>query len=475
MLVEQLLRVAEIGRFVGRTDELQALTAILSSNRPEWTNIRLHGPSGIGKTALLKRFETTQDAATLCLYADCSGFGSAEELFFELGVQLSRNGFGDEPDIPGKSSGVKLADTINRIGNTGKRSVVLLLDAVEEDEPLARELRSWYLLLDSRIAVVTAGTTAANASSSGVWHRLQQRIRLSPLSYEEQAAYMRSHHIHDQRLQDAISRFAGGVPMALELAIERIRRGYDQQDLLSLCSILVGHLLRHIDQPLTYKLIEASSLIPEFNQESLSALVEQELSAFDFNAFARLPLIQVTDNGWTLSDPFRTWVALDFQRRKPHAFRTMTDRVNERSPAEKSVVSPVQAPNPPAATRRIVDALGVLLLHYANLANQSETLADFASMFPRLMAENPSAKDSASPFRAALRRAIRGMSEQSDASFALSKLLEQAYMADTRSHARTAERFGYSMATYYRNLKKAKNLLAETLLSMEQEHERERR
>lgn len=473
MLVEELLRVAEVGRFVGRTNELQALKSILSTNRPDWTIIRLHGPSGIGKTALLKRFEATQDAAALCLYADCTGFGSAEELFAELHVKLSRNGYRNVPDLPGRSVGSNLADKINRIGNSGKCSVVLLLDAVEEDEPLARELRSWYLLLDSKIAVVTAGTTAPNPSSPGVWLRLQHQIRLSLLSYEEQMAYMRSHNIHDQRLQDAIARFAGGSPMALELAIERIRRGYDQQDLLSLCSILVQHLLRHIDQPLTYKLVEASSLLPEFNQESLARLVEEELTAFDFNAFVRLPIIHRTDNGWTLSDPFRAWVAIDFKLRKPHAFGRMTDRLSsDRSPSAEPAVSPALPANTPAETRRIVDAVGVLLLHYADLANQSETLADFASMFPRLMAENPPAKDLASRFRSTLRQALRAMSERSDESFALSKLLEQAYMAGTRSHARTAERFSYSMATYYRNLKKAKSLLAETLLSVEHEHVR---
>ncbi|MBO9599780.1 MAG: ATP-binding protein, partial [Cohnella sp.] len=431
---------------------------------------RLYGPSGIGKSALLKRFETTQEASALCLYADCSDIGSVEELFVELGEKLSRYGWDNDSDQSGRSAGAKLADTINRIGTSGKSTVVLLLDAVEEDDPLARELRSWYLLLDSKIAVVTAGTTAMNTlSSPGAWHRLQQHIRLSPLSYEEQTAYMRSHNIHDQRLQDAIARFAGGIPMALELAIERIQRGYDQQDLFSLCSVLVEHLLRHIDQPLTYKLIEASSLLPEFNQESLAKLLEEELSAFDFNAFVRLPFIDRTDNGWTLSDPFRTWVAVDFKLRKPYAFGKMTDRVNERSRA----VSPAEPSNPPAATRRIIDALGELLLHFADLANQGEALADFASLLPRLMAENPSSKDSASPFRAALRQAMRAMSEKSDDSFALCKLLEQAYMVGTRSHARTAERFGYSMATYYRNLKKAKGLLADTLLSME--HERERR
>ncbi len=473
MLVEELLRITEIGRFVGRTDELLALKSILSSNRPDWTIIRLHGPSGIGKTALLKRFEAAQDAEMLCLYADCSGFGSADELFIELGVTLSRNGFINVRDAQGKSAGDRLADKINRIGNTGKRSVVLLLDAVEEDEPLARELRSWFLLLDSKIAVVTAGTTAAHPSSPGAWHRLQQHVRLSPLSYEEQAAYIRSHNIHDRRLLDAISRFAGGVPMALELAIERIRRGYDQQDLLSLCSDLVERLLRHIDQPHLYVMIEASSLLPEFNQESLSALAEEELTAFDFNAFVRLPLIDRTDNGWTLNEPYRTWIAIDFGRRKPHAFRMMTDRLSERSHAEKSAVAlPSKSP---IATRRLVDVVGVLLLRYADLANRSEPLADFTSMFPRLMAKTPSSKDSASPFRAVLRQAIREMSDRSDRHFALSQLLEQAYMAGTRSHAKTAERFGYSMATYYRNLKKAKTFLAETLLSMEHAHERERR
>ena len=473
MLVEELLRVAEVGRFVGRTDELLALKSSLSTNRPDWTIIRLHGPSGIGKTALLKRFETLQDAATLCLYADCSDFGSAEELFAELNVKLSRNGYRNAPDLPGKSSGANLADKLNRIGNSGQCSVVLLLDAVEEDEPLARELRSWYLLLDSRIAVVTAGTTASNPSSPGLWYRLQHHIRLSLLSYEEQMVYMRSHNIHDQRLQDAIARFAGGSPMALELAIERIRRGYDQQDLLSLCSILVQQLLRHIDQPLIYKLVEASSLLTEFNQESLARLVEEEIAAFDFNAFVRLPFIHRTDRGWTLSDPFRAWVAIDYKLRKPHAFGRMAERVSsDRSPSAEPAVSPALPTNTPAATRRIVDVAGALLLHYADLANQGETLADFASMFPRLMAENPQAKDLPSRFHAALRQALRAMSEQSEESFALSKLLEQAYLAGTRNHARTAERFSYSMATYYRNVKKAKSLLAETLMSMEHEHAR---
>jgi hypothetical protein len=104
-----------------------------------------------------------------------------------------------------------------------------------------------------------------------------------------------------------------------------------------------------------------------------------------------------------------------------------------------------------------------ILQNFFKLSAHLDLVAHFVAMFPhRFHTVLPSA-EAVQDIRTEIRRALLSMGEQSEDGCRLSKLLEQAYLQRTRPHERIAERFGFSMATYYRHLKKAKWLLAEEL------------
>src|SRR4051812_34157953 len=112
----------------------------LSARSDEWRLIRLHGPSGIGKTALLQQFEALHADESLIVYADCSGYDSVEDLFNGMGESLSKYEGEFGGSLVEGSEGVRLAERLNRIGRSTRSQVFLLIDAIEQGDAFSRKL-----------------------------------------------------------------------------------------------------------------------------------------------------------------------------------------------------------------------------------------------------------------------------------------------------------------------------------------------
>jgi hypothetical protein len=175
------LEAARRACFVGRADELELFEAALHTDEPPFTLLLLHGPGGVGKTALLHRFRGLAERAGLPVVrvdgrdvqATPNGFRSA------LAEAL------DVPDPPGDSAGV--------LGAAGR--AVLLVDTYESLTPIDGWLRDEFLpRLPDRVLVVVAGRQppAAAWRTDPGWRDLVRVIALSNLDAGEATGYLRT-------------------------------------------------------------------------------------------------------------------------------------------------------------------------------------------------------------------------------------------------------------------------------------------
>ena len=90
--VADRLKTARRRRFVGRAAELELFLGALAASEPSFSVLWLHGPGGVGKTALLGAFaESAEDAGVRVVSLDLRTVEPSPPAFMaELGRALGR-------------------------------------------------------------------------------------------------------------------------------------------------------------------------------------------------------------------------------------------------------------------------------------------------------------------------------------------------------------------------------------------------
>jgi hypothetical protein len=206
--VGQRLRQARQRWFLGRDGELGLFRAALRAPEPPFTVLHVHGPGGVGKTALLRAFVDeahTAGAATVAL--DARHF---------------------EPSPPGFTAAVRGASGLEddedpgvALGARGRRTVVLV-DTYEMAAPLDDWLRERFLPeLPADSIVVLAGREppAPAWRSEPAWRELLRVIALRNLRPDASRAYLRSADV-PEALHERVLAFTHGHPLALSLVVD---------------------------------------------------------------------------------------------------------------------------------------------------------------------------------------------------------------------------------------------------------------
>lgn len=187
------VRAARRRAFVGRGPEIELFRqAVEAPGEPPFTVLHVHGPGGIGKSALLRMFEDVAAAPV---------------------VRVDARDLAPGPDAL-RAAVVPLAAADGR--------AVLLVDTYELLTPLDALLRDELLpALPSDVVVVLAGRRPPDPrwTSDPGWRELVRVLPLAPLSAAEAAGYLADVPMPDDERERVLA-FCAGYPLALAIAEE---------------------------------------------------------------------------------------------------------------------------------------------------------------------------------------------------------------------------------------------------------------
>lgn len=208
--------------FVGRIGELELFRQALEApGEPPFTILHVHGPGGIGKTALLRMYR---------------------ELAADAGVDVLEL---DGRDVPVDRDSVRAA--VAPVAD-GLRRLVLLVDSYELLAALDGWLRGELLpSLPADVVVVLAGrrAPAAGWTDDPGWRGLCRMVPLGPFTRDEAAHYLERAPL-GERERELVLTSAAGHPLVLALAAELAGSG-DVPDRLAAPDVVSTLVSRIVD------------------------------------------------------------------------------------------------------------------------------------------------------------------------------------------------------------------------------------
>jgi DNA-binding SARP family transcriptional activator len=296
---------AEARMFQGRRAELGRMLELLANPDLLPRVVQVHGPAGIGKTAL-----------AYALARECGTRGWPAVIL-------------DSRDFSHDTSGLAEAITARCAGRWSPGCglpLLLVLDTVEEMRDVEHGL--WEKILPSLegpVLVLLAGRRPKPVlARPGGWDGLVDDVEMTGLADSDSHRLVSLLGVGDQAAADAILEFAAGNPLYLIVAAQHARSagtgGLGPAG--SVARSLIGHMTREIADPGVRALLEAASLVRTFNQELLAAMLHDDVSV-PFAALCELSVVRTIPSGMRLHDLVREAVAADFGWRRPQACHGM--------------------------------------------------------------------------------------------------------------------------------------------------------
>lgn len=301
-LGERLL-AARRRSFVGRRPELAAFHAALAGEPGAYAVLLLHGPAGIGKSTVLKRFGDDARAR---------------------GRQVVEiDGGSIDPSPAGFDAVAHQA--------LAAEGVVLLVDSFERCQGLEGWLRDRFLpRLGAGAVVVLAGQHRPDPrwTSDVAWSDLLRVTELGDFTREEAQELLRRRGV-PAHLHDDVTAFAGGHPMALSLAAAVAgREGHaaawtPAPDVLT---ALLTHLVGEVPSA-AHRLALGVCAHASTTTEELLRAVTRDRAAALFQWLRRLPFIESRPHGLAPHSVVRGVLDADFRWRDPQGYEDMHRRV----------------------------------------------------------------------------------------------------------------------------------------------------
>jgi hypothetical protein len=201
------MREERRSRFVGRVAELELIRTALRDSQPSFSVLFVHGPGGVGKTALLMAI------ADLC-EADGAPATRLDLRTIEPSPPAFTDALADLLSLPGAG------DIAAGLAAGGRR--VLLLDTYEAAGPLAGWLRDHFLpSLPGEMITVIAGRNAPDRRwlVDPGWQPLLRVVALRNLGPADVREYLARVRVR-RDLHDRVLELTHGHPLAVSLLVE---------------------------------------------------------------------------------------------------------------------------------------------------------------------------------------------------------------------------------------------------------------
>jgi hypothetical protein len=295
------LQAARQRAFVGRKEELAAFDDALCGGGV----LFVHGPGGVGKSALLRRF--AQRAA-----------------------EAGRNVTALDGRLLDPSPSTFMAETRPVLAD---ERAVLLVDSFERIDGLESWLRERFLpTLPSGALVVVAGRTPPDMMwlADPGWAGVLQVMELGDLEPMDAAALLDSRGVAGE-LHDPLLAFAGGHPLALSLgaavAVDDSAADARWTPTHDVVATLLDQLVGDVPSPAHRRALEVCAHTYVSTQDVLRAVLPDEDAAALFSWLRRLPFVESSPLGLYPHDVVREIVEADLRWRDPRGHAEMHRRI----------------------------------------------------------------------------------------------------------------------------------------------------
>jgi hypothetical protein len=291
--------VARRRGFVGRVPELEMFSSLIRTIEPTAAVLFVHGPPGIGKSTLLRRF------AGLC---DDHGIAAVRIDSRELPATVGALEFRFAPVLDEA-----------QVGRT-----VILLDTYEllaELDSYLREEIAPRLPGDALLVIAGQHPPTAGWRTDPGWADLLRVITLRNLSSAECHTYLTGRGIEQPQQQVAVE-FTHGHPLALALVGEVIkeRGSFAPQHSADVIAELVGTLVRTAPTTMHRRTLEAAAQVRVLTESLLADLLDIPDAAELFGWMRTLPFADPGPQGLHMHDLARTVLAADLRWRHPDRY-----------------------------------------------------------------------------------------------------------------------------------------------------------
>ncbi|BFT69878.1 LuxR C-terminal-related transcriptional regulator [Paenibacillus sp. P36] len=323
--------MAEInGRLVvGRQRELQMFNAFLQRTHPEKRLLNLYGTGGIGKSFLLDEFrQLAAERNVQVISLDSRDIVHTPSSLCHHVVQLLERLVGrhvsvSTPDQP--ISTIECIKILNRAAT--EHRLLLTFDTYEEMGELDHWLREHLIKeLHPSICMVISGRYALQGAwkLSSSWRQCTVQMPLSDLSFSDVKTYLHNLSILDEHTIYWIWNQTKGHPLTLSLTAQTssLRELIHLQE-VEVLPLITKQWLKEVSQPALRRMVEAASVLKHFNQETLAHVLEEPVTAEQFQLLTELSFVRRVKRGWLLHDLVRTAFSQELSARSPDYYATL--------------------------------------------------------------------------------------------------------------------------------------------------------
>lgn len=312
--------------FVGRREEL-ALFSTAIADRDRAAVLYIHGPGGVGKSTLLRRF------------AD-EAVGRGRHVI----------------EVDGRTTGPSPEAFRSTVGTVPEGSV-LLIDAFERCQGLEEWLRERFLpSLAYDTTVVVAGREAPSTDwyIDPAWDETLRVLPLGELTHDDAVELVRARGV-PSRLHNSVTAFAGRYPLALSLTAAVAARHMSSSVAWAPTPNIVEMLLRRLvgctPSPMHRQALEVCAHAMTTDEGLLRSVFGDEHAAELFAWLRGLPFVESGPSGIFPHDVVRQALDSDLRWRDFAGYQKMHVRVREyaveqvRRASGPSVVTAARAAN----------------------------------------------------------------------------------------------------------------------------------